>query len=108
MSEMSKVREVTGDVAKQLIDSGAPVIVDFWATWCGPCKAIAPKLNSAAEEVSTVQFLKVTIEETSGRKLAAEYAVQGIPTLVKFNEKTEVARMVGAGSLIDIIALARK
>lgn len=107
MSEANAVKEVTGDVALKIIESGVPVVVDFWATWCGPCKAVLPKLISAAAEVPDVQFLKVSIEEASGRSLAANCAVSGIPTLIKYDKNNEINRMVGAGSLSDILTLAK-
>lgn len=107
MSEVNGVKDVTGDVALQIIESGVPVVIDFWATWCGPCKALSPKLAAVAAEATDVQFLKVSIEEATGRSLASKCAVSGIPTLIKFDKNNEINRMVGAGSASDILTLAK-
>ncbi|PYM81451.1 MAG: thioredoxin [Candidatus Rokuibacteriota bacterium] len=69
------------------------VIVDFWADWCGPCRAIAPVLEELASEAG-VTLMKVNVDENPG--LAARYGIRSIPTIVFFKEGAVVDRVVGA------------
>ncbi len=83
--------------------TGLPVIADFWAPWCGPCRAMAPQFERAARELKDrVRLVKVNTEAAPG--LAARYAIRAIPTLVLFRNGTEAKRTSGA---MDAGALAR-
>ena len=83
--------------------TGLPVLADFWAPWCGPCRAMAPQFERAARELKDrVRLVKVNTEEAPG--LAARYAIRAIPTLVLFRNGAEVKRASGA---MDAGALAR-
>ncbi|OCG09929.1 thioredoxin TrxA [Gilliamella apicola] len=82
---------------KQINDTEKPVLVDFWAEWCRPCKAIAPILEEAAQEYGDkVIFAKVNIEENPN--IAPKFGIRGIPTLLIFKHGKVVATQVGESS----------
>lgn len=67
----------------EVLNSEKPVLVDFWASWCGPCKMLTPVLEEVEKEVADVEIAKVNIDEQNA--LAAKYNVMSIPTLILFN-----------------------
>jgi thioredoxin 1 len=80
-----------GDVLK----SDKPVLVDYWAEWCGPCKMIAPMLDEVSKEYGDkVQIVKVNVDENRG--VATKYGIRGIPTLMLFKGGAAAATKVGA------------
>lgn len=78
-----------------VLDSPSPVLVDFFATWCGPCKYVGPIVEQLAEELSgKVAFAKLDIDESP--EVTMKYGIEGVPTLVLFKDGKEIDRVVGA------------
>lgn len=88
---------------KIIAQDGKTVLVDFWATWCGPCRMIAPVLEEVAKERPDVTVCKVDVDEE--RELALEYGVSSIPTLLVFRDGKLVNQSIGAMPKERILAM---
>lgn len=78
---------------EDVIKSKKPIIVDFWAQWCGPCRAMAPVFEEIAGEMTEIKFAKVNVDEN--QKLTQQWQVMSIPTLILFKDGKEVTRLTG-------------
>jgi thioredoxin 1 len=93
---MSEPIHVTdAEFQAKVLQSPLPVIVDFWATWCSPCRAIAPALERISVEHDS-QLVVAKVDVDANPAYAQQFGVQGIPTLLMFHQGKEVSRVVGA------------
>jgi thioredoxin 1 len=93
---VSKVADVTAqDFEQEVLKSDTPVLVDFWAEWCGPCRIVAPSVDAIAEEhADRLKVRKLNVDKEAS--VAAKYGVMSIPTLILFKGGEVAEQMVGA------------
>ena len=93
---MATVKITDESFETDVLQSGRPVLVDFWAEWCGPCRQIAPAIEALAAEVDTVTFAKLNIDENP--ESPSRFGVRGIPTLMLFKDGRLAGTKVGVQS----------
>ena len=106
MSEF--VKEVSdSSFEKDVLGSSKPVLVDFWAQWCTPCRMLAPTVEAVAQQFSdSANVVKLNVDDNPST--AQRYGIKGIPTLILFREGKEVERVVGATSKESITRMIDK
>ena len=102
------VKEVSdSSFEKDVLGSNKPVLVDFWAQWCTPCRMLAPTVEAVAQQYSeTANVVKLNVDDNPST--AQRYGIKGIPTLILFREGKEVERVVGATSKESITRMIEK
>jgi thioredoxin 1 len=92
---MANLTEVTdANFQAEVIESESPVLVDFWAPWCGPCRVVAPVLEEIASEREDLRIVKLNVDEN--QQTAASFDVLSIPTLILFRAGQPVKKVIGA------------
>lgn len=102
-----KIVNITKDSFEQeVIKSDKPVMIDFWASWCGPCRMVAPIMEDLAEENNNVKICKVNVDEQG--ELAAQFRIMSIPTIMVFKNGENVEKVIGARSKEEFQELIQK
>ena len=100
---MSAININKNNFRNEVLDSQKPVLLDFWASWCGPCRMVSPIVDEIAAERGDIKVGKVNVDEE--RELAGQFGVMSIPTLVVIKGGKVVNQMVGARPKSQILAM---
>lgn len=103
-----KIVNLSNDIFEQeVVKSDKPVLIDFWATWCGPCRAVAPVIDQLADSFNgKVKVAKVNVDEQS--ELASRFRIMSIPTVILFKNGEVVEKLIGARSYDEFSKLLEK
>lgn len=105
MSKALPLKDV--DYSTEIEKSTLPVLVDFWATWCGPCRTMGPVIDNVAEEYEgKVKVMKCNVDENP--LTPSKFGIRGIPTLLLFNKGEVVEQLVGAAPKVQVDNLLKK
>ena len=102
---MSVITLTKSNFQEEVLNSSKPVLVDFWASWCGPCRMLGPVIDQLGSELTDVKVCKIDVD--ANQDLAAKYKVETIPTLVVFEGGKEVKRSVGVQPKPAILAMLK-
>ncbi len=100
---MSVIAVTNETFEQEVLRSDVPVIVDFWASWCGPCRMLAPILDQVASERPDVKIAKINVDEQM--ELASRFGIVSIPTLIVFKDGQPVNKSMGVKPKADILAM---
>lgn len=100
---MSVLKITKDNFVQEVLNSDKPVLVDFWASWCGPCRMVGPIIDEIAEERNDVKICKVNVDEEP--ELASQFRVMSIPTLLVFKNGEIVNQSLGAKPKAQILEL---
>lgn len=103
---MAIIKITNGNFDKEVLQSDKPVLIDFWASWCGPCQMLSPVIDQVAEEVDDIKFCKLNVDEEP--ELTSQFGVMSIPTLVVMEQGKVVNQSVGYISRDEVLALIGK
>lgn len=102
---MAALKITKENFEQEVMQSDIPVLIDFWAPWCGPCQMFSPVIEEIADEVSTTKICKINIDEDS--ELASKFQVMSIPTLVFLKEGKVVSTTLGVQSKISVLQMIK-
>ena len=102
---MSVIHLTSENFEQEVLNSDAPVLVDFWADWCGPCKRLAPIIEEIADEVNDIKICKINTDEAD--TIALKYRVMSIPTLILFKNGEPAATSVGVKGKSELMEFVR-
>jgi len=100
---MSVITVTKDNFQKEVLDSSVPVLMDFWASWCGPCKMLSPVIDEVSEETTGIKVCKVNVDEQP--ELASQFGVMSIPTLVVMKNGKIANKSLGAQPKTSVLAL---
>lgn len=103
---MSVINLTQADFKQEVMESDKPVLIDFWAVWCGPCQMMSPIVDEVAEEVEDVKFCKVNVDDEP--QLAAMFGIQSIPTLALIKDGKTVDISIGLLTKDELINFINK
>ncbi len=102
---MSAITLTTKNFDEEVLKSDKPVLIDFWASWCGPCRMVSPLVDELADEHKEYKFCKVNVDDEE--PLAIKVGIMSIPTLIVFKDGQQVNKSIGAIGKEDILNLLK-
>lgn len=92
---MTNVVEIKGNALQEVVSTNSEVLVDFYATWCGPCKMIAPMLDAISTDNPEIKVVKINIDDPESIDIVKGFGIRGVPTLVHYKDGVTVGTSVG-------------